>query len=306
MHKLVLIDTANFLHRAFYAYPMVLTTSEGQVINAVYGFASMLAFLIKELNPTHLVCALESEKETVFREIEFPDYKATRVPKSPEEQAAYDSQFPLVLELLKAAGIRTLQAEGFEADDVIGTAARKTAPGTEVVVASNDRDLMQLIDGGVRFYLPAVGKGKAKFYGRKEFEEEYGFAPENLVDYKSLRGDPSDNIPGVRGIGDKTARDLIRTYGTLEQVYKHILEIRPAVAKKLADWKESAELSHRLAKISTAAPVEFTMEELKFKGLDNEEVLALFKEWNFKSLIEKIHGPPEEDTPEDKDQLKLL
>jgi len=289
---------------------MVLTTSEGQVINAVYGFAAMLAFLIKELEPTHLACAMESEKEPVFREIEFPDYKATRVPKSPEEQAAYDSQFPLALGLLEAAGIRTLQAEGFEADDVIGTVAEKIkrgSKGTEVLIASNDRDLMQLIGGGVRFYLPAVGKGKAKLYGRKEFVEEYGFAPESLVDYKALRGDPSDNIPGVRGIGEKTAKELIGKYGTLEEVFRHSLDLKPSVAEKLSANKENAKLSLRLARISIDAPVEFAMKELEFKGLGNKEVLTLFKEWNFKSLIEKIYGPQERGPEEeDRDQLKLL
>lgn len=304
MKRLVLIDTANFLHRAFYAFPMQLTTSDGQVINAVYGFASMLIALVKELEPTHLACALESEKEVVFREIEFPEYKATRVPKSPEEQAAYESQIPVVGDFLKAAGIRTLKSEGYEADDVIGTVAVGTKGNAETVIASNDRDLMQLIDGASRFYLPAVGKGKAKLYGKKEFLEEYGFTPEQLVEYKALRGDPSDNIPGVRGIGDKTATKLVKEYGTLEKIYEGILDIAPAVAKKLANGKEDAFLSRKLATIVTKAPLDFKLKDLEFKGLDNPKVVELFQGWGFKSLLGKLGVSREEEG--DKSQLKLL
>ncbi|NIT03626.1 hypothetical protein GTO10_01660 [Candidatus Saccharibacteria bacterium] len=312
MNRLVLIDTANFLHRAFYAFPMNLTASDGQVINAVYGFSSMLINLVKELEPTHLACAMESEEEVVFREVEFPEYKATRVPKSPEEQVAYESQFPLVLELLAAADIKTLTAEGYEADDVIGTVAKQVtssksqiARRTEVIITSNDRDLMQLIDGRVKFYLPAVGKNKAKLYRRREFLEEYGFAPENLVDFKALRGDTSDNIPGVRGIGEKTATELIRKHGNLEKIYKNILEIRPAVATKLNDGKDKAELSKRLATIATEAPLRFKLSDLKFGGFVNDKVVQLFEKWNFKSLLAKINNSPETKV-ESEDQLKLL
>ncbi|MDP1710600.1 MAG: hypothetical protein Q8L46_01520, partial [candidate division WWE3 bacterium] len=157
MNRLVLIDTQNFFHRAFYAYPMALTIPGGDPINAVFGFASMLLALAEELKPTHLAAADESEKELVFRQIEFPEYKATRVPKSPEEQAAFDAQLPKLNEFLAAAGIARLVAEGFEADDVIGTVAKQAIsnkPGrdreiatpakggiaiSEVIVASNDR-----------------------------------------------------------------------------------------------------------------------------------------------------------------------
>ncbi len=309
MNCLVLIDTANFLHRAFYAFPMQLTTPEGQVINAVYGFASMLLALTKELEPTHIVAALESEKEVVFREIEFPEYKATRIPKSPEEQAAYDSQFLLLLDFLKVARVKTLMAEGYEADDVIGTVARKiVASGqksVEVVVASNDRDLMQLIGGQVRFYLPAVGKRSAKTYGEKEFLEEYGFKPAQLVEYKALRGDPSDNIPGVRGIGDKTATELINKYGTLEKIYKSILDVKPSVGKKLIDEKDKAELSRKLATIVIDTPVEFKLEDLKFEGFDQPKVRGLFSEWGFKSLLAKINSSQEE-SRSGENQLQLI
>ncbi len=305
MKRLVLIDTANFLHRAFYAFPMQLTTSDGQIINAVYGFASMLISLVKEFEPTHLACALESEKEIVFREIEFPDYKATRVPKSPEEQAAYESQIPLLGEFLEAAGIKTLKSEGYEADDVIGTVAVGTKGKAETIIVSNDRDLTQLIDEASRFYLPAVGKGKAKLYGKKEFLEEYGFAPGQLVEYKALRGDPSDNIPGVRGIGDKTATKLVKEHGTLRNIYKNILDIAPAVAEKLADGKDDAFLSRKLATIVTDAPLEFELKDLEFKGLDNPKVAELFEKWGFKSLLGKL-GVSQEEGKEEKSQLKLL
>jgi DNA polymerase-1 len=288
---------------------MQLTTPEGQVINAVYGFASMLLALTKELEPTHIVAALESEKEVVFREIEFPEYKATRIPKSPEEQAAYDSQFLLLLDFLKVARVKTLMAEGYEADDVIGTVARKIVvsgqKSVEVVVASNDRDLMQLIGGQVRFYLPAVGKRSAKTYGEKEFLEEYGFKPAQLVEYKALRGDPSDNIPGVRGIGDKTATELINKYGTLEKIYKSILDVKPSVGKKLIDEKDKAELSRKLATIVIDTPVEFKLEDLKFEGFDQPKVRGLFSEWGFKSLLAKINSSQEK-SRSGENQLQLI
>ncbi len=305
MNRLVLVDTQNFFHRAFYAYPMALTISGGEPINAVYGFASMLLSLAEELQPTHLAAADESEKEPIFRQIEFKDYKGTRVPKPPEEQAAFDAQLPKLNEFLAAAGIPRLIAEGFEADDVVGTLAGRFSKEAEVVAASNDRDLMQLINGRVRFYLPAVGKQKTKLYGEKEFFEEYGFKPIQMVEYKALRGDPSDNIPGVRGIGEKTAAELVKKYGTVEEIYKHILEIRPVVAKKLADGKEEAALSHKLAMIVTDAPVKVSLKDLKFGGFERQAVRDLFQKWNFKSLIQKIYGPPEE-TEENKDQLKLF
>ncbi len=305
MNRLVLIDTLNFFHRAFHAYPSQLTTLQGEPINAVFGFATMLFSLVVELEPTHLAVAYESEKEPTFRTIEFPEYKATRVPLPPEEQVRFDPQLALLEEFIGAAKIAELRAEGFEADDLIGTVAKKltvdSRQSTEIIIASNDRDLMQLIDGRIRFYLPVVGKGKAKFYGRREFVEEYGFAPENLVDYKALRGDPSDNIPGVRGIGEKTGAELVRRYGTLEDIYKNVLELKPSVVEKLNVDKDKAKLSKRLATIVTDAPVEFRLEELEFRGFNNPEVRELFTEWGFKSLLKKIS----DQRPENSDQVKM-
>jgi DNA polymerase-1 len=305
MNRLVLVDTLNFFHRAFHAYPPQLTTLQGEPINAVYGFATMLFALVQELKPTHLAVAYESEKEPTFRALEFPAYKATRVPLPPEDQVIFDSQLSRLEEFIKAAKIANLQAEGFEADDLIGTVVGQLPKDTEAIIASNDRDLMQLIGPRVRFYLPAVGsKQQAKFYTEKEFFEEYGFRPLALVDYKALRGDPSDNIPGVRGIGEKTASELVKKYGTVEEIYKHILEIRPAVAQKLADGKKDADLSRKLATIVTDAPAEIDLETLRFSGFDQPAVRELFAKWGFKSLMKKMAG--EEPPPEDRDQLKFI
>lgn len=294
MSRLVLIDTLNFFHRAFYAFPMELTTKDGQPINAVYGFASMLLALAGELKPNHLAAALESEKEIVFREIEFPDYKATRLPKPPEEQAVFDAQFPLLLEFLKAAKVKTLVAEGYEADDVIGTVAKKVISNKqkaiEVMITSNDQDLTQLIGGTVRFYRPNIGKTGGKIYGEREFFEEYGFKPAQTIEYKALRGDPSDNIHGVRGIGEKTAAELVKKYGTLEEIYKHLLDLKPAVAQKLNEGKNDAFLSRKLVTIVTDAPLKFELEDLRFQGLNQPEVLDLFKRWGFKSLLHKLES----------------
>jgi len=308
VNRLVLIDTLNFFHRAFHAYPPQLTTLQGEPINAVYGFATMLFALVQELKPTHLAVAYESEKEPTFRALEFPAYKATRVPLPPEDQVIFDSQLSRLEEFIKAAKIASLQAEGFEADDLVGTVTKSVARSqelvVEVIIASNDRDLMQLISPRVRFCLPAVGKQQSKFYTEKDFFEEYGFQPASLVDYKALRGDPSDNIPGVRGIGEKTASELVKKYGTVDEVYKHILEISPTVAQKLADGKKDAELSRRLATIVSDAPTDFKFEELKFEGFNRPEVRELFGKWGFNSLLNKMTG--EEPAPENKGQMKLL
>jgi len=308
VNRLVLIDTLNFFHRAFHAYPPQLTTLQGEPINAVYGFATMLFALVQELKPTHLAVAYESEKEPTFRALEFPAYKATRVPLPPEDQVIFDSQLSRLEEFIKAAKIASLQAEGFEADDLVGTVTKSVARSqelvVEVIIASNDRDLMQLISPRVRFCLPAVGKQQSKFYTEKDFFEEYGFQPASLVDYKALRGDPSDNIPGVRGIGEKTASELVKKYGTVDEVYKHILEISPTVAQKLADGKKDAELSCRLATIVSDAPTDFKFEELKFEGFNRPEVRELFGKWGFNSLLNKMTG--EEPAPENKGQMKLL
>jgi len=268
----------------------------------------MLFALVQELKPTHLAVAYESEKEPTFRVLEFPAYKATRVPLPPEDQVIFDSQLSRLEEFIKAAKIASLQAEGFEADDLVGTVTKSVARSqelvVEVIIASNDRDLMQLISPRVRFCLPAVGKQQSKFYTEKDFFEEYGFQPASLVDYKALRGDPSDNIPGVRGIGEKTASELVKKYGTVDEVYKHILEISPTVAQKLADGKKDAELSRRLATIVSDAPADFKFEELKFEGFNRPEVRELFGKWGFNSLLKKMTG--EEPAPENKGQMKLL
>lgn len=300
MSRLVLIDTLNFFHRAFHAFPMQLSTPDGQVINAVYGFASMLFALAEELKPTHLAVAFESEKEPIFRSLELPAYKATRVPKPPEEQAAFDAQIPLLLEFLRTAEIRTPSAESYEADDVIGTIARKVISNKqkaiEVIIASNDRDLMQLIHGNVRFYLPAVGIQKAKMYGERDFLEEFGFKPAQLIEYKSLRGDPSDNIPGVRGIGEKTASELVKKYGTLEKIYKHLLDLKPVIAQRLNDGKKDAFLSRKIATIITDIPLDFKLENFRFRGFDQPAVLELFRRWGFKSLLGKLSDQKSENS----------
>jgi len=303
MNRLVLIDTFNFFHRSFHAFPMELTTPGGCSINAVYGFASMLFALTKELTPSHLAAAMES-KEKLFREVEFPEYKATRIPMPPEEQKAFDAQLPLLDEFLKVARIKRVEVGGFEADDVIGTLAEKFSGRIEVLAASNDRDMMQLIGGNVRFYLPAVGKQNAKLYGEKEFFEGYGFKPPKLVDYKALRGDPSDNIPGVRGIGEKTAAELVKKYGTVSEIYNHLSDLNSSVAQKLTSDHVHADLSYKLAKIVTDVPVDVSLEDLRFDGFERPEVQTLFEKWGFKSLLRKISEEQKE--KEEESQMKLI
>lgn len=302
MPRLLLIDTQNFLHRAFYAYPMTLILKDGTPINAVYGLANMLLSLIEELKPTHMAAAMETKEAPVFRELEYVGYKATRVPKPEEEQKAFDAQLPLAERLLETLGIKAITLEGYEADDVLGAIAEKSKFG-EIVIASNDRDVLQLVGGNVRVYLPGVGKKEGKLYGEKEVIEDFGLRPSQIADFKALRGDPSDNIKGVRGIGEKTALSLLQKFSSIEEIYQNLGKVEPeSVRLKLSEDAEAAVLSKRLATIATDAPLEFDLKDYAF-DLEKQKpkIIKLFEEWGFKSLIGKMRKEDKE-TP----QLKLL
>src|SRR3989344_3550980 len=214
--KLALIDSNALVHRAYHALPP-MSTRDGVPTNAVYGFTTMLLKMFSTLKPTHVIAAFDVKGPT-FRKEKFAAYKAQRKPMDD----ALAAQFPLVKEVLKAFSIPMIELKGFEADDVIGTLVAKINGNVQKVIVTGDMDTLQLIDGLTSVFTLRRGVTDTILYDAEMVKTQYGFGPEYVTDYKGLRGDPSDNIPGVAGIGEKTAKELIARYGSIENIYKHI------------------------------------------------------------------------------------
>lgn len=306
---LILIDGNAILHRAYHALPP-LTTRNGELVNAVYGFASMLLKILAELKPDFLIVAFDTGKPT-FRQQEFIGYQAKR-PKMDEELIG---QTEKVRELVSAFGFPIVMKEGYEADDVIGTLAEKAVEeGLRVLVVTGDRDLMQLVGEGVGLYMPSRGLSEGEMIDEKKVKEKMGVLPGQIVDYKGLVGDSSDNYPGVPGIGPKTAAVLLNKFGSLEGIYQKLEEIRSSrelggekLAKKLEEGKESAFLSRKLAKILTDVPLEFDFKSSLVDGYDKEKVIDFFRKMGFRSLISRVQGKGNEvDGKKDEMQQKLF
>jgi len=287
MKRLVLIDGHAILHRAYHALPP-LTTSAGELVNAVYGFTTMLLRVVDELKPNYLIVAFDTPKPT-FRHAEFVGYQAQR-PKMEDELAG---QIEKVQRIVRALGIPIFAVEGYEADDVIGTLAKRAAKRKiEVVIATGDRDMFQLIGPEIKIYAPVKGMSEARIFDYQAVEEKMGVKPEQMVDYKSLVGDPSDNYPGVPGIGPKTAAQLLHQYQTMDNLYKHLDKLSEVQAQKLVEGKESAELSRKLARIMVDVPIELDLEKAQFVLTDEEKARAIeeFKVLGFRSLMERLGG----------------
>lgn len=280
MGKLILVDGNAILHRAFHALPP-LTTKRGEPINAVYGLISTLLKVIQDLKPTHIAVCFD-EKEPTFRHREFAGYQAQRPPMTDE----LSSQFEKAKKIIEAFKIPIYSKVGFEADDVIGTLASNAKQ--EVIIVTGDSDILQLVGGRVKVYLPIVGLSSAKLMGEKEVKEKLGIAPKQVADYKALVGDPSDNYPGVAGIGPKTAISLLEKYLNLDGIYAHLEEISPSVRDKLIKGEDDAKLSLRLATIVKDVPVKFDIGACGKWDIDSQAVLDLFSKFGFKTLTERV------------------
>lgn len=286
--KLMVLDGNSIINRSFYAIRL-LTTSDGLFTNAVYGFITTLQKLLDEDSPDALCVAFDMHAPT-FRHSLYDKYKATRK-AMPEELAV---QLPLIRQVLRAMKIPIYELEGYEADDLVGTiAAVCSGSGWDCVIVTGDRDNLQLIDDRVHVKLVSTygGKSSSTEYDEEAFIGKYGFRPENIVDLKALMGDSSDNIPGVAGVGEKTATELIRRFKTLEGVYENLdsEEIKPAVRKKLEEGRESAFMSYRLATIDKSAPLDFKPEDCIKKEPDREALYELFTRLEFTRLLEKFN-----------------
>lgn len=289
-----MVDGNAILHRAYHALPP-LTTRSGELVNAVYGFSSMLLKILNELKPKCIAVSFDTSKP-VFRHQEFIGYKANR----PRMDSELVDQIKRVREVVRAFNIPIYEIDGYEADDVIGSIARQVVKerGLEIVIVTGDKDFMQLVDKKVKLYMPVRGLSEAQLVGRREVEEKMGLAPGKIIDYKGLVGDPSDNYPGVPGIGPKTATELLQRFGSLEGVYQHLGEIKSqSVVKKLAEGAESAVLSKKLATILTDAPITVEMEKCSLADFNKEKVSALFKELGFRSLVARLGGEKEREKP---------
>jgi DNA polymerase I len=295
---LYLIDCYGLIYRAYFAFAnRPLRDFSGENVQAAFGFFRMLFSLLDDLNPQYIAAVMDSRGPT-FRHKMYPAYKQTRQ-KTPEDLHA---QVPIVEELLRALGVPLLMAEGFEADDVIATLARRAAnEGRPCYVVSGDKDLLQLVGGEVRVLKPsATPTSRAgDILGREKVKEEWGVWPEQILDYLSLTGDASDNVAGVAGIGDKTAQKLLNLHPTLDEIYAHLDEIAPeGLKKKLADGKESAYFSRSLIELRYDVPLDYPdCESLKRKPFDRDVAAALFLKRNMKSLAEKTGSVKKDSMP---------
>lgn len=282
--KLVLIDGNAIIHRAYHALPP-LTTKKGELVNAVYGFASVLLKVISELKPDYILATFDLAGPT-FRHIEYKEYKATRV-KAPDELYA---QIDRVKEVVKAFNIPIFEMAGFEADDVIGTIAGQAEKetGVENIIVTGDLDTLQLITPKTKVYALRRGMSDTTIYDDAAVRERYGLRPDQMIDYKGLRGDPSDNIPGAKGIGEKIAIELLKKYGAIENIYSHIAEIKDALREKLERDKAQAILSKGLATIRKNVPVELDLSRAVTREFDRQKIVSLFQELNFFSLIKRL------------------
>lgn len=297
--KLLLLDSNSLINRAFYALPM-LKDRTGRYTGAIYAFTSMLSKLIKNESPTHIVAAFDVHAPT-FRHLKYDGYKAKRRPM-PEELRA---QVPAMKELLQEMGVTVVEKAGFEADDIIGTLASHSP--MPAVIVSGDRDVLQLISDNVTVLHTRKGISDVIRYTPDILAEE-GLTPQGIIELKSLMGDASDNIPGVPGVGEKTAMDLIKTYGTLANVYEHIDEIKGKLKEKLISGKESAEFSHWLATICTEAPVEYKdYSGYTFDPILPYHVKTIMQGYDFRGLIDRFTfaEPKEESVPDAIDNVEI-
>lgn len=280
----MLIDGNSILYRAFFALPL-LNNDKGVYTNAVYGFTTMLLRILEEQKPTHMLVAFDAGK-TTFRHKTYGDYKGGRQKTPPE----LSEQFPLMRELLDAYQIKHYELEQYEADDIIGTLATKAKKDEyDVTIISGDKDLLQLVSDHVTLQLTRKGISEIEAYTPAYMKDKMELTPDQIIDLKALMGDNSDNIPGVPGIGEKTATKLLKQYDTLENVYEHLDEISGKKMKEnLTNFRDDAFMSKELATIHCESPVEVKLDELAFDGFDERAVITLFKDLGFQSLLNRV------------------
>jgi len=277
-----LVDGSGFIFRAFHALPP-MTRADGTPVNAVYGFVAMLMKLLAETDADHIAVIFDAKREN-FRNDIYPDYKAHR-PEAPEELIP---QFALIREAVEAFNLPSVEMEGFEADDLIATYAKEAvARGADVTVVSSDKDLMQIVSDRVRMF----DAMKNREIGPEEVVEKFGLGPDKVVDIQALAGDSSDNVPGVPGIGVKTAAQLIEEYGDLDTLLAHAEEIKqPKRRQSLLDNAEMARISRELVRLKDDVAVERTLDSFAKRKPDHDTLIAFLEAQDFKSVIARVEA----------------
>jgi len=281
----LIIDGHAILHRAYHALPF-LTNRSGKPMNAIYGFFSMLLAVLNKTNPKWLIICLDAPGPN-FRHHMFIGYQSKRPPM--EEKLA--SQMKPFKKTLKTTNLAVFSKNGFEADDLIGTICQKIKKNKivkKVIIVTGDKDLMQLVDKKVSLLAPGKGISQLNEYDPQKVEEKLGIKPTQVIDFKALMGDPSDNYPGVNGIGPKTAADLLQKYKTLDEVYNRCGELSENMRRKLKVDKKTAYLSQKLAKVLLDAPVEISLKKAIFSKKRVADLKKAFDENNFRSLIKRL------------------
>ncbi|UTR15576.1 DNA polymerase I [Salipaludibacillus sp. LMS25] len=301
VEKLVLVDGNSIAYRAFFALPL-LNNEKGVYTNAVYGFTTMILKILEDEQPTHMLVAFDAGK-TTFRHDTFKEYKGKRE-KTPPELA---EQLPVMRDLLNAFNIRYYEVDNYEADDIIGTLATKAVNDQQqwkVKIYTGDKDLLQLVSPNVHVALTRKGITNVDTYDLQMVDDTYGITPKQIVDMKGLMGDSSDNIPGVPGVGEKTALKLLKEYKTIEGVYKALDKVSGKKLKEnLEQNKEQAFMSKKLAEIMLEAPVNVSLDQLKLGEKENDKLISLFKELEFNSLLDRLGM---EETLSDLEELEHL
>lgn len=284
MSKLLVVDGHAVIHRAYHSIPKL--TSNGQPVNAIYGFYSMLLSAIYQLKPKYLIVCLDSPGPT-FRQSEFVGYRAKR--KAPDQDLI--CQLPLLKSTLEDSKIKTFALGGYEADDLIATIVTKAEKKKfidQTIIITGDKDLMQLVSPKTSLLMPLRGLSETKLFEPQDVFEKLGVNPNQVVDLKALMGDMSDNYPGVAGVGPKAATDLLSQYQNLDNIYSHLDEIKPSIKEKLIKEKDNAYLSQKLADLIDNIPLKFKFVESKWNSDIVFNLNNLFKSYNFKSLISRL------------------
>ncbi len=285
---LLLIDGNALLHRTFHALPPTIVTSAGELVNAVFGFTNAVINLIDKHKPSYVICTFDSPAKT-FRHESFAEYKATRQAPAP---GLYE-QLPRVLAMLSALGICSIAFPGFESDDLIGTFSLQ-AENIQIpsLIVSSDNDFIQLVSPLTTFLCTAKGFSRAELMTPDMVVAKHGLTPYQWLDYKALRGDPSDNLPGIPGVGEKTAKQLLQTWNNLENIYLHIDDIpSKSLRLKLSENFDKAEMTKNLAQINRHVPVALTMKDLAYQGPNNKVMYNLCVELEFHQLQKRFKAP---------------
>lgn len=286
MKHLVLIDGHHLMYRAYWAIPRTLKTRAGEQTNAVFGVASMILSILGKEEPDALLFCFDEGADT-FRHQEAKDYKAGRA-ETPDD---FYVQIPRILELVSTFGFSHVSDPRFEADDLLCAYARAAeAAGDRVTIVTGDRDALQLASEKIRIAIPHKGYQQAEYLGPKEIEEKYGVRPDQITSYKGLTGDSSDNLPGVHGIGPKTAAELVQKYRSLAGIYEHLAEIKPSVRAKLEVDREQAFFCERMSVLVVDIPLAVPLPDLALRALPAESIEQFFRAMEFTMLIKRLQS----------------